>query len=82
MERFFRTISTEGTTMITGESMTASALRGITVRPPVLASTKVYVRLPGGDLAPVENAMVDVQKTDGEKLDATIRIILELEPRQ
>lgn len=68
--------------MTTGPSMTAAALRGVTVRPPVLASTNIYVRLPDGDLAPIENAMVDVQKTEGDKLDATIRIILELEPRQ
>lgn len=66
--------------MTTGPSMTAAALRGVTVRPPVLASTNVYVRLPAGDLAPVEDAIVDVQKTDDGK-DATIRIILELEPK-
>jgi len=66
--------------MTTGESMTAAALRGITVRPPVLASTKVYVRLPSGEIAPIEHAIVDVQKNDN-KLDTKIRIILELEPK-
>jgi len=66
--------------MTTGQSMTAAALRGVTVRPPVLASTSVYVRLPDGDLAPIEDAIVDVQKTEDGK-DATIRIILELEPK-
>lgn len=60
--------------------MTAAALRGVTVRPPVLATTKVFVRLPGGELATIENAFVDVDKTDDGK-DATIRIILELEPK-
>lgn len=67
--------------MKSSPSMTAAALRGVTVRPPVLASTNVYVRLPDGDLAPIEDAIVDVQKTDDGK-DATIRIILELEPRK
>ena len=80
MERFIRTIPTEGKIMTTGPSMTAAALRGVTVRPPVLATTNIYVRLPSGELNPIEDAIVDVQKTEDGK-DATIRIILELEPK-
>jgi len=78
VEKYSRPIPKESEVMTTNQPMTAAALRGVTVRPPVLASTNVFVRLPDGELTAVESAFVDVQKTEDGK-DAAIRIILEIE---